>query len=431
MFSAPTNAEEALAEFRRQRATGPAACAREGAVGAQVDTLMSAMHARVAELEALRVRGGLQSQQARDETLRAAPAPSLDRGVGSAAAARSTGLDDGARLRPSSRTAASRAEPPGAPLSLARAEPSLSATASSAVPLRFRGVCDVPTAMDMLRGLSALALDAAAAAGCASPPAGVHVLGRGGAAAQPRAGLATVPVTFFADGFMLYAGPPRRYGSEEARRFLDAVLLGLLPFELKARHADGRVRFEIRDQRAHTLDERARARPAGARGAATVGGVDGPLDGARFVARLPATVVTAGGRLIPIRAEVLKVLAPHQQQQLQPQPRWAALAEPAAGKADAARGASAQPQAAARVRLQLMLPAGSAQPSLVLALAPDEPLCALRAEVARLVPAVRAGGRYALRRAFPAATFDGASGAALAVLDLSPSATLHVQLFES
>ncbi|KAG8468889.1 hypothetical protein KFE25_007407 [Diacronema lutheri] len=534
LFRGPVNADEALDEFRRQRALrAPQAAPSAPGDPLRVDSLMAAMGERVAQLEGLRQRGALAAQRAQAEEAAAIAAPAAAAGRRSdapsdvraganaahrLAAAQSRAAEHVRRLEAAEReigrkdallaakdarireleaelraertepraVAAAAADaffagacartghasachfdnpgeplharargregpPPGAsarPLSGRRAALPVGACAHTAaavpspgadpngLPLRFRGVQDVPAVLTMLRGLSELASEAAAECAGAAAPGGVHALGRAGVAAAaaraadalsaPAGGvrLPVVPISMYEDGFLLFAGPPREYGSAEASSFLDEVLRGNFPYELKSKCPHGAA-FEVFDRSGERLASRARRTKAGARSVATLESArapDAPVDAARFLARLPASVVR-GGRIVAVRSEVAQML--HAPGALEPAcaPR-APVAQSALARADAANVPGETP----RARVQLKLPAGAAEPTVLVVLPVDAPLSALRASLGPLLPHVHSGGSYSLRCAFPAATFDGSSGASLASLGLAPSATLHVQL---
>ena len=140
----------------------------------------------------------------------------------------------------------------------------------------------------------------------------VHTLSDGEAA--------TIPVTVFADGFMLYRGPFRPFGSEEATLFMQQVMAGMVPHELHQRHPDGCV-FELHNSTAQTHSQ-AQA-DAHARSNASVAHVVGLGDvagGAALLApqrahdvlrRLPQAVVHGDGNVVPIRSEVAQLMGLH------------------------------------------------------------------------------------------------------------------------
>ncbi len=139
-------------------------------------------------------------------------------------------------------------------------------------------------------------------------PIGVVGLG----AAAPKARPATVPVTVFADGFMLYRGPFRPWPGDEARRFVREVAGGRLPRELQAAHPAGAL-FDIRDASDST---HARAAATASATSARVVGVAGREAGAtllapqsreQLLARLPSAVVRKGD-VLAVRSEIADML---------------------------------------------------------------------------------------------------------------------------
>lgn len=136
---------------------------------------------------------------------------------------------------------------------------------------------------------------------------GVHSLVEGGA---PK-----IPLTVFADGFMLYRGPFRPFGSEEARGFAEQAMSGFLPHELQQRHPEG-FALELHDRSAEThanAHAEARARVAAAAGIAGVADLEAthsllaPQRAEQLLRNLPEAVVRDGG-LVPVRSEVAAML---------------------------------------------------------------------------------------------------------------------------
>ena len=150
--------------------------------------------------------------------------------------------------------------------------------------------------------------------------AGVHTLGGGG---PP-----IVPVTVFADGFMLYRGPFRplvRGGSGSTgggasgtnELFVTQVMAGMLPHELQQRYPDG-FAFELHDRSQMThaqAHEEALRKSAG--GGSRIAGVADVTDGAaallaprgadQLLRNLPSSVVR-DGNLVPVRSDVAEIL---------------------------------------------------------------------------------------------------------------------------
>ena len=66
--------------------------------------------------------------------------------------------------------------------------------------------------------------------------------------------LPSIPVSVFADGFMLYRGPFQPFGTAEATPFLAQAMAGYLPHELVQRHPRG-FAFEVHDFTSRTHAE--------------------------------------------------------------------------------------------------------------------------------------------------------------------------------
>ncbi|KAJ1616440.1 hypothetical protein T492DRAFT_551142 [Pavlovales sp. CCMP2436] len=104
----------------------------------------------------------------------------------------------------------------------------------------------------MLSGLSEIARARANAMVASSGSnASIGIGGSGGGISRlsklARAGPASIPVTFYDDGFLLFAGPVRNYDSPEALGFLNEVLGGNFPYELKQAYPHG-AQFELHDR---------------------------------------------------------------------------------------------------------------------------------------------------------------------------------------
>ena len=156
---------------------------------------------------------------------------------------------------------------------------------------------------------AALDADISAVAGGArrETSAAVHSLRNGRA---PK-----VPLTVFADGFMLYRGPFRPFGTEQASGFAEQVMAGFLPHELQQRHPTG-FELELHDCTSETharMLAAAHARAAAARGIAGLADLDAvyallaPQSAEQLVRQLPESVVR-DGTVLPIRSEVAALL---------------------------------------------------------------------------------------------------------------------------
>jgi hypothetical protein len=171
----------------------------------------------------------------------------------------------------------------------------------------------------ILRALSALSEAVAAAqtqAGLRNPT-GVHSLGRArvhclGRAAQNSGRPATIPVTVFSDGLMLFRGPFRAYDSEAGASFVGAVLDGRLPYELKQAYPDGAT-FQLFDQSSSTHARAASAAAAKGGGPVQIADVQAglgmlaPQDAQSLLARLPQSVVR-DGHILPVRSELVELI---------------------------------------------------------------------------------------------------------------------------
>ena len=124
-----------------------------------------------------------------------------------------------------------------------------------------------------------------------------------------------VPLTVFADGFMLYRGPFRPFGTEQASGFAEQVMAGFLPHELQQRHPTG-FELELHDCTSETharMLAAAHARAAAARGIAGLADLDAvyallaPQSAEQLVRQLPESVVR-DGTVLPIRSEVAALL---------------------------------------------------------------------------------------------------------------------------
>jgi len=124
-----------------------------------------------------------------------------------------------------------------------------------------------------------------------------------------------VPLTVFADGFMLYRGPFRPFGAEEASGFAEQVMAGYLPHELQQRHPSG-FELELHDCTSETHAcalAAAHARAAAARGIAGLADLDAvyallaPQSAEQLVRKLPESVVRDGS-VVPVRSEVAALL---------------------------------------------------------------------------------------------------------------------------
>jgi X-X-X-Leu-X-X-Gly heptad repeat protein len=124
-----------------------------------------------------------------------------------------------------------------------------------------------------------------------------------------------VPLTVFADGFMLYRGPFRPFGAEEASGFAEQVMAGYLPHELQQRHPSG-FELELHDCTSETHAcalAAAHARAAAARGIAGLADLDAvyallaPQSAEQLVRKLPESVVR-DGTVVPVRSEVAALL---------------------------------------------------------------------------------------------------------------------------
>ena len=139
---------------------------------------------------------------------------------------------------------------------------------------------------------------------------------RDGAVHSLRNGRAPkVPLTVFADGFMLYRGPFRPFGAEEASGFAEHVMAGFLPHELQQRHPSG-FELELHDCTSETHAcalAAAHARAAAARGIAGLADLDAvyallaPQSAEQLVRKLPESVVR-DGTVVPVRSEVAALL---------------------------------------------------------------------------------------------------------------------------
>ena len=132
----------------------------------------------------------------------------------------------------------------------------------------------------------------------------------------------TIPLTVFSDGFMLYRGPFRPFGKVDADLFARQVMAGHLPNELRMRHAEGGVAFDLHDKTTltHAAAHQAAVvnnnrRPTG--GAKVSGmtdlsrGADAllqPQSADQLLQRLPASVLNADGNVMSVRAELAEML---------------------------------------------------------------------------------------------------------------------------
>ena len=134
-----------------------------------------------------------------------------------------------------------------------------------------------------------------------------------------------VPLTVFADGFMLYRGPFRPFGARDADLFSRQVMSGRMPHELNMRHPDG-FGLELHDRcgvthaQAHAdaaAHHAAASKRSAAGGVAGVAGLADLADGAdallaprsadQLLQRLPASVLR-DGNVMPVRNEVAELL---------------------------------------------------------------------------------------------------------------------------
>ena len=156
-----------------------------------------------------------------------------------------------------------------------------------------------------LEGLEAAAREEAAPGEAAG---GVHGL------ADRRA---VVPLTVFSDGFMLYRGPFRPFGSSYCATFVEQCMAGYLPHELQQSHPKG-FRLELHERCAETFAEAhaaasARASGGGAARAAGVGGLGSgeallaPQRAEHLLSKLPESVLR-DGNVVPVRAELAEIL---------------------------------------------------------------------------------------------------------------------------
>jgi hypothetical protein len=145
---------------------------------------------------------------------------------------------------------------------------------------------------------------------------GVHTLG----SADPP----LVPVTVFADGFMLYRGPFRSFGVDSNDHFARQVMAGFLPLELQERYTDG-CGLEVHDstgvthahaQAAAIEQHSARGRPNdGCR--SSIAGLADVRDGAaallapqpaeQLLRAMPLSVVR-DGNVLPVRSEIATLI---------------------------------------------------------------------------------------------------------------------------
>jgi hypothetical protein len=130
-------------------------------------------------------------------------------------------------------------------------------------------------------------------------------------------GAPSIPLTVFSNGFMLYRGPFRPFGSEEAAPFITQVMGGYLPHELQQRHPGG-FTFTLHDRSSQThADAAADARGRSDGGNAAVRGM-ADIDGAAallapqrpeaLLRQLPASVISGDGGVVPVRSEVADLL---------------------------------------------------------------------------------------------------------------------------
>ena len=134
-----------------------------------------------------------------------------------------------------------------------------------------------------------------------------------------------VPVTVFADGFMLYRGPFRPFGARDADLFSRQVMSGHMPHELNMRHPDG-LRLELHDKcgvthaQAHAdaaAHRAAAVKRSAAGGVAGVAGLRDLANGAdallaprgadQLLQRLPASVLR-DGNVMPVRNDIAELL---------------------------------------------------------------------------------------------------------------------------
>ena len=131
-------------------------------------------------------------------------------------------------------------------------------------------------------------------------------------------GAPSIPVSVFSDGVMLYRGPFRPFGSEEAAMFVTPVMAGYLPNELQQRHPEGFV-FTLHDHTSKTYadaaaDAAARRAASGAERARGLRDLDegvallAPVDADAMLRRLPASVISERGELHAVRAEVAALI---------------------------------------------------------------------------------------------------------------------------
>lgn len=149
----------------------------------------------------------------------------------------------------------------------------------------------------------------------------------GGAAAAARrnihqlrdAAAPIVPVTVFRDGFMLYRGPFRPFGTDAADLFARQAMAGFWPHELQQSYPDG-CRMQLHDCCGHThaaahaealAQHSVRAR-SGVVGLADVAeganALLAPQGAEQLLRRLPASVVRSGGSVVPVRDELAALL---------------------------------------------------------------------------------------------------------------------------
>lgn len=84
-----------------------------------------------------------------------------------------------------------------------------------------------------------------------------RIVSKGGAH-QLEVARATVPITLYADGFLLYRGPFRHWADEDSQTFLNDVLDGYFPAQFKDSHPGGLI-FDIVDKSGSNSDGSAAA----------------------------------------------------------------------------------------------------------------------------------------------------------------------------
>ena len=172
-----------------------------------------------------------------------------------------------------------------------------------------------PTALlHQLRILDRAARAAASSTASTAAPRAVHGLST---SAPPL-----IPLTVFADGFMLYRGPFRPFGERAADVFAQQVMAGMVPNELQDRHPDG-LGFELHDKcdtthaaalAAATSQAAAARAPGGAARVTSLGdmprGADAllaPTNPEQLLQRLPSNVLR-DGNMLPVRDEIAELL---------------------------------------------------------------------------------------------------------------------------